>query len=233
VPSNDGSDVWAPDVIYNPDTGLFSLYYSVANWDDTTRSAVGLATSPTLNPSAANYHWTDRGVIIAQKSSTAGFSAIDPAPFFDANGNMWMSFGSGYSTNNRPHGINIIALDRNTGLQSSNQTLYTQLSCGCEASYVQYHSGYYYLFWNTGGCCDGSSSTYTIHVARSTSVTGPYTEKSSKFYSSTGTIHGPGHIGILSENGKDYYSYHYYPNSGGSVLGFGTITWGSDGWPVK
>jgi arabinan endo-1,5-alpha-L-arabinosidase len=227
VPVNNG--VWAPDVIYSPTLKVFLMYYSIANWDDPKKSAIGLVTSPTLNPNAANYKWTDHGVVISRTDATG--STIDPAPFYDTAGNLWLSYGSGYSSVNRTHGINIIALDKNTGLRSDN-TVHTQLSCGCEGSYVQPHDGYYYLFWNTGGCCSGAASTYTIHVARSTSVTGPYTENSSKFFSSTGNIHGPGHIGILSENGKDYYSYHYYPNSGGSVLGLGTITW-SGGWPHK
>ncbi|WP_410812723.1 RICIN domain-containing protein [Micromonospora sp. 067-2] len=231
VPSNDGHDVWAPDVIWNPNAGLFFLYYSVANWDDGSRSAIGLATSPTLNPSSSNYRWTDRGVVIAKTPTANTYNAIDPAPFFDAAGNMWMAFGSGYGST-RETALNIVALNKNTGLRSDNQVRTVQ-SCGCEAAYVQYHSGYYYLFWNTGGCCSGASSTYVVHVARSTSVTGPYTERSAKFISSTSTRHGPGHIGILSEGGRDYYSYHYYPNSGGSVLGFGTITWGSDGWPTS
>ncbi|GAA3233186.1 RICIN domain-containing protein [Dactylosporangium siamense] len=229
VPANDGHDVWAPDIIWNPNTGLFSLYYSVANWDNGTRSAIGLATSPTLNPASSNYRWTDRGVVIAKTPTANTYNAIDPAPFFDANGDMWMAFGSGYGST-RDTALNIVALNKNTGLRSDNQ-VHTVQSCGCEAAYVQYHSGYYYLFWNTGGCCSGASSTYVVHVARSTSVTGPYTERSAKFISSTSTRHGPGHIGVLTEGGKDYYSYHYYPNSGGSVLGFGTITWGSDGWP--
>jgi arabinan endo-1,5-alpha-L-arabinosidase len=230
VPANDGYDVWAPDIIFNPNTRLFSLYYSVANWDNTTHSAIGLATSPTLNPNAANYKWTDRGLVTQQTTDT--YQAIDPAPFFDASGNLWLAFGSGYAAH-RDHAINIIALDRSTGLRTSDTSFYTPESCGCEASYVHYHAGYYYLFWNTGGCCTGASSTYTIHVARSKSVTGPYTENSSKFFASTGNIHGPGHIGILSENGKDYYTYHYYPSSGGSVLGLGTITWTADGWPTR
>jgi hypothetical protein len=227
VPTNNG--VWAPDVIYSPTQHLFLMYYSIANWDNDEQSAIGLITSPTLNPNASNYHWTDHGVLISWSANNG--STIDPAPFYDTSGNLWLSYGSGYGTHNRNRAVNIIALDKNTGMRSSNQTVYNQLACGCEGSYLQYHAGSYFLFWNTGGCCSGASSTYVIHVARSSSPTGPYTERSTTFRASTSTQHGPGHIGILSENGKDYYSYHYYPNSGGSVLGFGTITWGSDGWP--
>jgi beta-xylosidase len=227
-PTNDGHNIWAPDVIWNPNTRLFYVYYSVADWYNGERSAIGLVTSPTLNPSTAK--WTDRGVVIAKTPTANKYNAIDPGPFFDNSGKMWMTFGSGYAST-RDTAINVIALDKNTGLRADSTTSVIQ-SCGCEASYIQPHNGYYYLFWNTGGCCSGSSSTYTIHVARSASVTGPYSGTRT-FYSSTSNIHGPGQIGVLTEGGKDYYSYHYYPNSGDSVLGFGTVKWGSDGWPSK
>jgi beta-xylosidase len=227
-PTNDGHDVWAPDVIWNPNTNLFYVYYAVADWNDDTRSAIGLVTSPTLDPS--NAKWTDRGVVIAKTPTDNTYNAIDPGPFFDSDGNMWLTLGSGYASTSST-AINVVALDKNTGLRSNSATHVIQ-SCSCEASYVQPHDGYYYLFWNTGGCCSGASSTYTIHVARSTSVTGPYSGTRT-FDSSTADMHGPGQIGILSQDGVDYFSYHYYPNSGGSVLGFSTLTWGSDGWPSK
>lgn len=229
LPNNSG--LWAPDVIWNPTTGVYDMYYAVALWGNTQHSLIGLITSPTLNPDSAGYHWTDRGIVI-QQTSTDHFSAIDPMPFFDAQGAMWMSFGSGYSTPTRPQGINIVSLDKDTGLSSDDTTIYTQLSCGCEGSAVDYHAGFYYLFWNTGGCCSGADSTYLIHVARSTSVTGPYTD-ARNFLASTSDEHGPGQIGFISQNGEDYYSYHYYPDSGGAVMGLGVLNWSADGWPVS
>jgi hypothetical protein len=227
VPGNDGHDVWAPDIIYNPNTRLYDLYYAVSK--DITQSAIGLVTSPTLDPASPDYAWTDRGPVVVHNSSNA-FNAIDPAPFFDASGAMWLAFGSGFGAYS-DHAIDVVALDKNTGLRSDNQ-LHTVQSCHCEASYVHYHDGQYYLFWNTGGCCSGVNASYTIHVARSKSPLGPYTERSTVFYAPSGNIHGPGQIGILSENGHDYYSYHYYPTNS-SVLGVGILTWASDGWPYK
>ena len=32
--------------------------------------------------------------------------------------------------------------------------------------------------------------------------------------------------------GASRFTYHYYPDTGGSVLGENELTWGSDGWPV-
>ncbi|MDP9035882.1 MAG: hypothetical protein M3O50_13865 [Myxococcota bacterium] len=39
------------------------------------------------------------------------------------------------------------------------------------------------------------------------------------FYAGTSAIHGPGHIEIYSSCGVERFTYHYYPNSGGSVIG--------------
>lgn len=226
-PSNDGHNVWAPDLIWNPNTSLFYLYYAVADWDDGTRSAIGLVTSPTLDPSTAI--WEDQGLVIAKTPEADSYNAIDPNPFFDADGNMWLSLGSGYAST-RDTALNVIGLDKNTGLPLDDQTVYPIQACGCEASYIHPHDNYYYLFYNTGGCCSGADSTYTIHVARSSNVTGPY-EDSQTFYDSNDGIHGPGQIGVLTEDGVDYFTYHYYPDSGSSVLGIGTIEW-SDDWPM-
>jgi arabinan endo-1,5-alpha-L-arabinosidase len=226
VPDNDG--VWAPDVIYNPNSGLYDLYYAVAVWGNSDYSLIGLITSPTVNPTSPDYHWTDRGIVIEHTPTYGEFSAIDPAPFFDPQGNMWMSFGSGYASYESTS-LNIISLNKDTGLRSGTSD-YVVGSGHAEATYVAYHDGYYYLFWNTGGCCSGASSTYEVHVARSTSVTGPY-GTSQIFIESSSTQHGPGQIGILDQNGTDYYSYHYYPDSGGSVLGYHILTWASSGWP--
>ena len=232
VPGNDGHNIWAPDVIYN--NGLFYLYYAIAG--NKYYTAIGLVTSPTLDPNASNYKWTDRGEVIGTNTSNR-FSAIDPAPYFDASGNMWLSWGSGYIYKATEPQIFEIRLNRSTGLRADN-VLHPVSNGHEEASYVYHHGSYYYLFWNTGGCCSGTASTYLIHVARSTSVTGPYVgsrgtaNSSNTFLASHGNVHGPGQIGILDEGGTSYYTYHYYNASGYPVLGEGVLGWSSSGWPV-
>jgi len=231
VPGNDGHNIWAPDVIYN--NGLFYLYYAINGGKS---SAIGLLTSPTLNPKASNYKWTDCGEVIGNTASNR-FSTIDPAPYFDTSGNMWLSWGSGYTFTWSDPEIFEIRLNKNTGLRAD--TILHAVSKGHEeASYVYYHSGYYYLFWNTGGCCSGTASSYLIHVARSTSVTGPYvgssgaSGSSNTFLASHGNVYGPGQIGILKEGNTEYYTYHYYNASGQPVLGEGVLGWNSSKWPV-
>jgi hypothetical protein len=99
-----------------------------------------------------------------------------------------------------------------------------------EGSYVYYHGGYYYLFWQTGSCCSGTASTYEINMARATAITGPYADDRI-FYASTGDVHGPGQIGIYSCGGVERFTYHYYPTAE-SILGENELTWSSDDWPV-
>jgi MYXO-CTERM domain-containing protein len=100
-----------------------------------------------------------------------------------------------------------------------------------EGSYVHYHDGSYYLFWNEGSCCDGTASTYTIWVARSQgSITGPYSGNR-VFYASNGNINGPGHMGVYSACGVERFTYHSYPTAT-SVLGENELAWSSDDWPV-
>lgn len=190
VSSNEG--VWAPDVIYL--NNQYYLYYALANTQNDC--AVGLITSPTLDPSSPGYKWTDHGVVVSNTGS-ATYCAIDPCPVLDATGNLWLTWGSGYTKSSTDNTIYLTRIDNTTGLASSSEspTAHPLEPGHIEASYLYLHGGYYYLFWNSGGCCDGASSTYEIHVARAQSITGPYSA-SRVFYQSTGLIHGPGQIGI-------------------------------------
>jgi hypothetical protein len=226
VSNNEG--VWAPDLIYL--NGQYYLYYAIANAQNAC--AIGLVTSPTLNPKSADYKWTDRGLVVSN-SGSATYCAIDPAPVLDTSGDLWLSWGSGYTHPSTANTIYVTRLDNMTGLPISNQPTpgYPLEQGHIEASYLYYHEGSYYLFWNSGGCCSGASSTYEIHVARSPTITGPYTG-AKIFYSSTGGIHGPGQIGVYDQCGASRFTYHYYPDAGGSVLGENELSWGSDGWPV-
>jgi beta-xylosidase len=227
VSSNQG--VWAPDgIFYN---NKYFMFYSIAN--SSNACAIGVLTSPTLDPAAANFKWTDGGVVVSNPNTT--YCAIDPAPVVDATGNLWLAWGSGYSKKSTDQTIYVTRLDNTTGLASAEDAAKPghALQPGhIEASYIHYHAGYYYLFWNSGGCCSGASSSYSIHVARSQTITGPYTGTKKDWYSSTGSIHGPGHIGIYDQCGYSRFTYHYYPDAGGSVLGENELSWGSDGYPV-
>lgn len=46
-----------------------------------------------------------------------------------------------------------------------------------------------------------------------------------------GSIHGPGHPAVFTDNDGDVLVYHYYANNGASFLGINLIRYESD-WPV-
>lgn len=225
--------IWAPDVIFS--NGKFLLYGSM--WNDSKASRITLLSSPTLNPDAPNYAWKDEGTVIEGPAGVS-HSVIDPAPVLDTAGNLYVVWGGGYPFPNEADSIFLTRLDNATGLALTTDPGYKPpaspgyplLKGHKEGPYIHYRDNYYYLFWQTGGCCSGASSTYTIHMTRAADIKGPYTGDRT-FYSSKGSIHGPGHMGIYTDCGMQRFTYHYYPDTGGSVIGHNELIWGADGWP--
>jgi len=227
-------DLWAPDIIRQGDR--FLLYYSASSFGKNT-SAIGLATNPTLDPADLHYHWTDEGIVIQSRSGD-DFNAIDPSVARDAEGNLWLAFGSYWS------GIRMIALDRATGKRAADDSRLRLLahSQSIEASCVSRHGDWYYLFVNWGSCCRGTNSTYNIRVGRSPKITGPYLDRDgvdmalgggSLFLDSTGPFIGPGHAGILTAGTNDWFSCHFYDGTrhGTPTLAILPLHWSTDGWP--
>lgn len=235
-------DFWAPDIAFI--NGKYCLYYSVSSWGS-QQSGIGLVTSPTLDPTAPDYLWTDQGVVI-QSVVGSSFNTIDPSIAFDANGNPWMAYGSYWS------GIYLVQLDPVTGKRITPSSPLTQLAynSSIEAACLTRRGGYYYLFVNWGSCCDGVDSTYNIRVGRSTSITGPYLDRNgvdlrssagTLFLEASGKYAGPGHVGVFNENGQDWFSYHYYDAGdyapwygayGAAKFDLAPLSWSADDWPV-
>lgn len=237
---NGNQGIWAPDIInYN---GTYYIYYAVAGLPAKNAPClIGLYTTPTLDSTAPSFKLTDAGMVVNNPPNTSAiqFSTIDPGPLFDAAGNLWSVWGGGYPFGTTANSIFVTRLANSTGLpvttdpgfKPPGQPGYPVAQGHREGAYVYYHQGSYFLFWQTGSCCSGASSTYKINVSRATSMTGPYSGDR-VFYAGGSGIHGPGHIGIYDACGASRFTYHYYPDTGGSVLGENELTWGSDGFPV-
>lgn len=239
---------WAPDVAYF--NGKYHVYYSCSNWG-TIDSAIGLVTTPSLDTPV----WTDQGKVVQSDAvgseqtgtDTTGYNCIDPSILVDTDGKVWMTFGS-YSS-----GILITEIDPATGLRKNTNTLdATQVAnnsgnrgwgSSIEAAFTYKHDGYYYLFVNYGGCCALLDSTYNIRVGRSISITGPYLDKNgvdmrdggaAMLLESSGRFVGPGHAGIINDNSKEWFSYHYYSGfeNGFPRISIARLTWDARGWPV-
>jgi arabinan endo-1,5-alpha-L-arabinosidase len=234
VPGHRGNNFWAPDIIHLGDRYL--LYYAVSTFGKRV-SAIGLATNPTLNPNDPEFQWTDCGLVI-QSATTNDFNTIDPAIFQDGDGKLWMSFGSFWS------GIKLIQLDPKTGKRIAPDSPIYSLAHNdsIEASYIYRHDDFNYLFVNWGLCCRGTNSTYEIRVGRSKKITGPYfdadgvdllNDGGSPFLKTSGPFIGPGHAGIISENGTNWFSCHFYDGTrrGMSTLAMLPLQWKTNGWP--
>lgn len=245
VPKNDGTGVWAPDIIRV--NGTFYLYYAVSSWGS-FQSAIGLMTNTVLDPKDPAYKWVDRGIVVSS-NGTEDLNAIDPGVMLAPDGTLWLCYGSYHGS------IRITQLDPKTGLALRPNELGAPIATAreSEASDLIYHDGFYYLFVNHNSCCKGKNSEYNIRVGRSRKPDGPYIDKhgdpmskggGSLFIAAHDHRIGPGHFGRLldydaspdgSEGGPERFSIHYEADmtrNGRSVLDVRPLLWSTDGWPV-
>jgi arabinan endo-1,5-alpha-L-arabinosidase len=166
------------------------------------------------------------------------FNAIDPAVTRDADGNLWLAFGSFWS------GIKLIQLDPTTGRRIAPDSPVHSLARyqSIEAACILVRDGLYYLFMNWGECCRGTNSTYQIRVGRSARITGPYTDRKGidllrdggeLFLGTEGNFIGPGHAGFITDKGLEWVSFHYYDGARGGMpaLAVRKLKWDAGGWP--
>lgn len=174
---------WAGDWIRLAD-GRYYMYYCACK-GDSPQSCIGYAVADSPEGPYENKGIllkSSRGQLSLTNSSNGqSFSynsnlhpnAVDPNVFYDAEGKLWMVYGS-YSG-----GIFILRMDPNTGKPVAGQDYYGKkllggFHCRIEAPYILYSpdTKYYYLFLSFGGLtADGG---YNIRVCRSSAPDGPY-----------------------------------------------------------
>ena len=92
-------------------------------------------------------------------------------------------------------------------------------------------------------CCQGVNSTYKIVVGRSSSLTGPYVDRTGRpmtrgggtlLLASSDRWRGPGSVGVLSDGGLDWLAYQAYDalDGGTPTLQVRPLAWTAAGWPV-
>jgi len=262
LPESRVKDLWAPDVSYWG--GQWHLYYTASTWNDrpTRNSAIGHATSPTLDPAAPGYGWTDHGPVVQSRGAfdlgvgTDGYNAIDPNVAVDRDGQPWLFWGSAFD------GIFVQRLNADGSVDASTEPVNVARRgvsfSVVEAAYVVFHDGFWWLFASYDYCCQGIKSNYRIVVGRSANITGPYTDRSGQSMVSPrdgrplaedagtpvlagfGTTYGPGHESVLHE-GDDWFLVHHWYNAatewkpglaGGAELGIRPLDWDDQGWPI-
>ncbi len=226
VPNQSPNDVWAPDVqSYN---GRVWLYYSISSFGSNT-SAIGLASATSVSAGS----WRDDGLVLRTTSGN-NYNAIDPNLVIDAAGEPWLAFGSFWS------GIKLTRLDKSTMKPTGQLYSIASRPNGIEGATVTYRNGYYYLFASIDKCCQGVNSTYKIVYGRSTSITGPYLDKSNvSMMSGGGTVLDAGNSVWKGPGGQDVYNNsviarHAYDatDNGAPKLLINDLLWDSSGWPT-
>lgn len=232
------TNLWAPDISYRD--SLYYLYYAASTFGS-NNSVIALATNKTLDPKSPDYAWEDRGLVIASHPDD-DYNAIDPNAMTDAQGRVWLTFGSYWT------GIKLTELDPETGKPVKGAPL-TSLATrpdapyAVEAPFIVYHAPSYYLFVSYDRCCAGVDSTYNVRVGRSKEITGPYLDREGvpmlegggvRLIEGAGQWHGPGHNAVLQEDSGDKILYHAYDAGFGGVptLRVKALRWFADGWPT-
>lgn len=228
-------NIWAPEVTEHD--GTYYLYYSASRFGRNT-SAIGLTTSPTLDPDDPDYGWTDQGLVWASSPSETPYNAIDPGLISDEQGNGWMAFGSFWG------GIQLLPIEWPSGKPPADAqpeviAIRDRAVNPIEAPYLVHRDGWYYLFVSRDFCCQGVDSTYQIAVGRSEQVTGPYLDRSG-----VAMTEGGGEVLLTTQGDRigpggqsfseGYLAFHYYdgPAAGIPQLAIRELAWDGDGWPV-
>lgn len=202
---NLNGNLWAPDVIYNPNMNKYCFYMSV-NGND-WNSVIVLLTADSIegpyeyvgpvvysgfNTSSHDVKRTDVYQVLGEGADLTRYqnikntklNAIDPCVLFDKDGSLWMVFGSWFG------GLYLLKLDENTGLRDYTTTYETipneqdayygykvhgGFGVSGEGPYIIEKDGYYYLFVSYGVLV--ADGGYQIRVFRSENITGPYVDE--------------------------------------------------------
>jgi arabinan endo-1,5-alpha-L-arabinosidase len=226
---------WAPCVYYDPAGKMYYLYYSCSAYG-TRNSFIGCAKSKTLDKD-----WVDCGQLIHTRTGDGKkYNAIDPTVFKDADGKLWMIYGSFFG------GIAIVELDpkdpskllhpgthgktvasrgyekvyEQDGFQGNPTTSVSGekfSAYGIEGASIVYIPGaeYYYLFVSY----DRLDWTYHVRVGRSKNVEGPYLDYNGKPLMYDQEKQGPEEV-----NGTKLIGPYRWKSTGAGWVGTGHTT---------
>lgn len=238
--------LWAPEVV--PCATGYRLYYAASTFGS-QRSAIGLATSPSLSDT-----FTPQGIVLRTDGVTDQRNALDPNVVIDGN-KEWLCYGSFFA------GIYLVELNPATGLLKDPGNVGHCIAArpralnngSIEGPFI-YHSPVtddYYLF----ASYDSLSHSYNIRVGRAKTITGPYLDYhgnslmalyperanhigtkilgSRHFAGEKQQLLAPGHCSVLDLGTTQYLVYHNRLQPGGRPFGMvSQLHWTTEGWPV-
>lgn len=220
--------LWAPDINYI--NGQYVLYYSMSVWGGEWTCGIGAAVAD--KPEGP---FTDKGKLFRSNEIDVQ-NSIDQF-YIEEEGKKYLFWGSF-------RGIYGIELS-DDGLSVKPGAEKIRIAgTAFEGTYIHKREGYYYLFASIGTCCEGENSTYQLVVGRSTSLLGPYVDKTGKEMMNNGSsiVIGPnsrfvgnGHCSeiIQDDANNDWIFYHGVDRKDphGRVLLMDRVKWDEQDWP--
>jgi len=216
-----GGGVWAPAIRYR--NGRFLIYYP----DPDHGIFVVSAKDPRGPWSVPKRVWNAKG-------------AIDPAPFWDAQGRGWLVnawAGSRAGFNNvitlsrlNGDGTRVVGPSRNIIDGKDLAPVATRDGARpwsvIEGPKLYWHAGYYYVFAPAGGVKQGWQGVF-----RSRTIEGPYEARNVMDQGGT-DVNGP-HQGawVTTAQGEDWFLHFQDRDGYGRVVHLEPMTW-RNGWPV-
>ncbi|MRW89747.1 family 43 glycosylhydrolase [Duganella sp. FT80W] len=208
-----GKGVWAPCLRYH--NGRYYIFYP-----DPDRGIYVIE--------ADNF----RGPWSAPRLLLAGRGLIDPAPFWDDDGQAWLTHAWAFSRAGKNNIITLRHMDAGATRMLDDQG--KDIING--ADYPGYHTvegpkvykanGYYYVFAPAGGVEQGWQAVFRSH-----SLAGPYEVRKVMDQGDT-PINGP-HQGawVSAPDGRDWFLHFQDKGAYGRVIHLQPMQW-RDGWPL-
>jgi beta-xylosidase len=205
-----GNGVWAPAIRFHQ--GEFYIYYPDPDF--------GIYVTKTKDPAGS---WSTPELVVAGKG------LIDPCPFWDEDGRVYLAYAYAGSRAGIKSVLAIMELNPTGNRALTAGTLVYdghETDPTIEGPKVYKRNGFYYLFAPAGGVPTGWQL-----VLRSKSIYGPYERKVVMDQGST-PINGP-HQGawVNTQTGEDWFLHFQDKGVYGRVLHLQPMKWVKD-WPV-
>lgn len=201
---------WAPEISY--DNGRVYIYYSAHKKDGNLCVGIASADKP-------EGPYRDHGPIICQE-----VGSIDAYPIRDENGKLFLIWKEDGNSVGKPTPLWIQELnEERTALLGEKKEMFRNTENWegnlVEGVSIAKNGEWFYVFYAGAGCC-GTGCTYANGVARSKSLFGPW-EKYDKnpLLVDDDEWKCPGHGTPIEKDGRHYFMYHAYSQTGSIYVG--------------
>lgn len=191
---------WAPEISY--EKGKVYVYYAAHKKNGNLCVGVASADKP-------EGPYKDHGPLICQEAGS-----IDAFPMRDEKEKLFLIWKEDANSVQKPTPIWARQMNEaRTGFIGEKKELFRNTE-SWEGNLVEgvsmvKHGGYFYAFYAAAGCC-GERCNYTMGIARSKKLLGPWEKYKEPVVTNTNEWICPGHGTPVEKNGKHYFLYHAY-----------------------